>query len=445
MKDFTVDKIRNVALIGHGSSGKTTLAAAVLFNGGITTRLTKVDKGNTLTDFEPEEIERKISISSAACFVEWKDVKINLLDTPGYSNFLWDTRAALRAVDGAVVLVDCRGRRRGRDREGLGYDRGVQAAPAGGGQQDGPRERQFRTGSGVGPAVLRPPGRAGPDPGGRGKELPRRRRPGGPEGLPLRTGRKRQDDRSAHPGRGQGRGRAPPARAGRDDRRERREADGEVPGERRAGPGRDRLRPEEGRPGPPDLSGPARLRRPQYRRPDAARQHPRADAFAGRAGARAGLGRGQGRRRQAVPRRAVRRPRLQDPVRSLYRPHQPDAGLLRQDQPRRHPGQHGQGGRREAGRAVLPAGQGADPRGASPCRRHRGHGQAQGHDHQRHPGRQGLRRQVPGHQVPRAVHLLRHRAQDQGRRGQDQRRPRTGSWRRTPRSASSATRTPPSS
>jgi len=98
--------IRNVALIGHGASGKTSLAAAVLFDGGATGRLTKVDKGNTVTDFEPEEIDRKISISSALCFVEWNGYKINFLDTPGYSNFLWDTRAGLRAVDAAVVVID---------------------------------------------------------------------------------------------------------------------------------------------------------------------------------------------------------------------------------------------------------------------------------------------------------------------------------------------------
>ena len=106
MKDYTPDLIRNIALIGHGASGKTSLAAAVLFDGGATGRLTKVDKGNTVTDFEPEEVDRKISISSALCFVEWNGHKINILDTPGYSNFLWDTRAGLRAVDAAVVFID---------------------------------------------------------------------------------------------------------------------------------------------------------------------------------------------------------------------------------------------------------------------------------------------------------------------------------------------------
>jgi elongation factor G len=106
MKDYTADKLRNIALVGHGASGKTSLAAAFLFNAGVTTRLTKVDKGNTITDFEPEEIERKITIGSALCFVEYKDHKINIVDTPGYSNFLWDTRASLRAVDAAAVLID---------------------------------------------------------------------------------------------------------------------------------------------------------------------------------------------------------------------------------------------------------------------------------------------------------------------------------------------------
>jgi len=106
MKDYSTEKIRNIVLAGHGSSGKTTLASAILFDGGVTSRLTKVDKGNTVTDFEPEEIDRKITISSAACFVEHKDHKINILDTPGYSNFLWDTRAALRGADGAAVIVD---------------------------------------------------------------------------------------------------------------------------------------------------------------------------------------------------------------------------------------------------------------------------------------------------------------------------------------------------
>jgi elongation factor G len=105
MKDVAPDKIRNVAVTGHGSSGKTTLVAGALFDTGVTTRLTKVDKGNTVTDYDPEEVERKISINAAVCFCEWKDHKINFVDTPGYSNFLWDTRTCLRAVDAGLVLI----------------------------------------------------------------------------------------------------------------------------------------------------------------------------------------------------------------------------------------------------------------------------------------------------------------------------------------------------
>lgn len=105
MKDYSPEQLRNVAIVGHGSSGKTSLTAAMLFEAGVTSRLTKVDKGNTITDYDPEEIERKISINSTPCFVEWKDHKINIIDTPGYSSFLWDTRAGLRAVDSAMLVV----------------------------------------------------------------------------------------------------------------------------------------------------------------------------------------------------------------------------------------------------------------------------------------------------------------------------------------------------
>ena len=105
MKDYSPEQIRHVALVGHGSCGKTSLVAAFLFSGGVTPRLTKVDKGNTITDYEPEEVDRKISINAAPCFLDWKGYRLNLIDTPGYHNFLWDTRAALRAVDAAAVLV----------------------------------------------------------------------------------------------------------------------------------------------------------------------------------------------------------------------------------------------------------------------------------------------------------------------------------------------------
>jgi elongation factor G len=105
MKQFSVDKIRNISLLGHGSCGKTTLTAAFLFDAGVTNRLTSVDKGNTITDYDPDEIERKISINSAVCHFEWNEYKINIVDSPGYTNFLWDARAGLRAVDAGILMV----------------------------------------------------------------------------------------------------------------------------------------------------------------------------------------------------------------------------------------------------------------------------------------------------------------------------------------------------
>lgn len=105
MKDYSVENIRNIAIVGHGSSGKTSLTSAMLFDVGATTRFTKVDKGNTVTDYDPDEIERSISINSTLCHCEWKDHKLNIIDCPGYSNFLWDTRASLRAVDAGVLVV----------------------------------------------------------------------------------------------------------------------------------------------------------------------------------------------------------------------------------------------------------------------------------------------------------------------------------------------------
>ena len=83
MKSYSTEKIRNLALVGHSSSGKTSVCEALLFKSGVTNRLGKVDDGNTVTDFEKEEISRKVSISTATAVTSWKDFKINLIDTPG--------------------------------------------------------------------------------------------------------------------------------------------------------------------------------------------------------------------------------------------------------------------------------------------------------------------------------------------------------------------------
>ncbi len=105
MANFEVDKIRNIAVIAHGGAGKTSLVEAMLFDSGAIGRLGNVQDGTTTTDFEPEEIERKITISSSLAFCPWKGYKLNLLDTPGFINFLEDTRGCLRAADGAIVIV----------------------------------------------------------------------------------------------------------------------------------------------------------------------------------------------------------------------------------------------------------------------------------------------------------------------------------------------------
>jgi elongation factor G len=99
-------QIRNLVLIGHGGCGKTSLAEALLFGAGATSRLGKVDDGSSVLDYEPEEIKRKITISSAFHHYQWKKYTVYLADTPGDDNFLADTRAALHVADAAVVVVD---------------------------------------------------------------------------------------------------------------------------------------------------------------------------------------------------------------------------------------------------------------------------------------------------------------------------------------------------
>ncbi|MGA2143953.1 MAG: elongation factor G [Bryobacteraceae bacterium] len=106
MKVYETKDLRNVGLVGHGDSGKTTLTAGLLFTSGATNRLLRVDEGNTITDFDEEEIQRKISISTAVAVAEWNKTKVNLLDTPGYNIFINDARAALVAADSALVVVD---------------------------------------------------------------------------------------------------------------------------------------------------------------------------------------------------------------------------------------------------------------------------------------------------------------------------------------------------
>jgi elongation factor G len=104
MANIDARKLRNVAILAHGNAGKTSLVEAVLFDAGATTRMGTVEEGNTVTDFEPEETDKQITISSSLAYCEWKEHRINLIDTPGFNNLLEDTKGSLRAADGAVII-----------------------------------------------------------------------------------------------------------------------------------------------------------------------------------------------------------------------------------------------------------------------------------------------------------------------------------------------------
>jgi len=105
VKEFSVDKIRNIALAGHGGVGKTSFAEALVYTMGETNRLGTIDEGTTISDYHPDEIERKISISSSVLHGEHKGCRVNIIDTPGYSDFLGDTKGTLSVADFAVVVL----------------------------------------------------------------------------------------------------------------------------------------------------------------------------------------------------------------------------------------------------------------------------------------------------------------------------------------------------
>ena len=105
MGKYETAKIRNLGIVAHGGAGKTSLTEAILFTTGMIDRLGRVDDGTSTMDFEPEEIKRKISITSALDHCEWNDHSIHIVDTPGYGNFIADTRACMRALDCAVVIL----------------------------------------------------------------------------------------------------------------------------------------------------------------------------------------------------------------------------------------------------------------------------------------------------------------------------------------------------
>lgn len=109
MKEYAVGKIRNVCLLGHGGTGKTTLTEAMLYNTGVLERFGKVIDGTTTSDYDPEEIKRKFSISTAIAPCEWKGHKINVIDTPGYFDFVGEVKQGIRVAEGAVILLTAKG------------------------------------------------------------------------------------------------------------------------------------------------------------------------------------------------------------------------------------------------------------------------------------------------------------------------------------------------
>ncbi|MDY0082266.1 MAG: GTP-binding protein, partial [Ignavibacteriaceae bacterium] len=105
MKEYGPESIRNIAFIGHGGSGKTTLSEVILYTAGEINRIGNVLEGNTVSDYTSNEVEKQISISTSLMHIEWNGKKINILDTPGYSDFMGDVKSALKVCDTAVMII----------------------------------------------------------------------------------------------------------------------------------------------------------------------------------------------------------------------------------------------------------------------------------------------------------------------------------------------------
>ena len=106
MKNYKYDNVRNIALLGHGNSGKTTLTEAILFTLKQTKRMGRVEDGSTVSDYDKSEMERGFSIGTSVIPVEWNNSKYNIIDTPGYFDFVGETFSSLRVAGSAVVVVD---------------------------------------------------------------------------------------------------------------------------------------------------------------------------------------------------------------------------------------------------------------------------------------------------------------------------------------------------
>src|SRR3972149_2280245 len=106
MKQFGLESIRNAILLSHAGAGKTSASEAILFTAGVISRFGKVDDGTTTSDYDPDEIKRRISITLKLLPCPWRDTKINLIDTPGYSDFVGEVKAGVRVSEGAIIVLD---------------------------------------------------------------------------------------------------------------------------------------------------------------------------------------------------------------------------------------------------------------------------------------------------------------------------------------------------
>ncbi len=195
MKVYSTADLRNVALVGHGGAGKTSLVSALLFVAGAVNRLGRVDDGSAVTDYDEEEIERKISLQTAIAHLEWKGRRINLVDTPGYAAFVSDAKPAVAVADAALRRRRGPGRGPGHHRARVGLRRAVRGAGCVRGEQARSRERVVRARGGRDPGALRAYRRADPAADREGARLRRRGRPARRARLPLRQRPLGEDDR----------------------------------------------------------------------------------------------------------------------------------------------------------------------------------------------------------------------------------------------------------
>ena len=405
MREYKGSEIRNIAVVGHGASGKTSLVDALAFVSGSSKRHGSVKDGTALTDHAAEEIERGYSINLGPAFAEWQDTKINLIDTPGYLDFQGDAIAGLAAADGALVVVSATSgvevgtekmfreavARRDpvlfvvsmMDKEHADFDRIYQ-------------QIKTRLSNKVIPVEV---------PVGAGAQLPRRREPLHEESAPVQEGRQdRRVRRDGDPRGVQGAVRSLLRGADRVDLGHRRHAARALPRGRRDLARRSDRRDEGSDEADGALPALRRLQRIELRNAGDPLDDRRADAERVRDGRAARVQGRRGRRDGRDPRDrhlVTGRARVQDDVRAARRRRDVLPAFLRRDQQRRRAVQRHPERRREAQPSVGRAGKGPHRDPGAPRRRHRLRRQAAQHAHQRHAVDASASGAAAAHRVPR--------------------------------------------